>query len=149
MYLPDTNVWLALVLSGHEFHGVARGWFAAQGGRESVLLCRATQQSFLRLLTVESVMQRYGVPACGNAEAWRIMEGLLADLRIGYGAEPHGVELHWKTFAVRRTASPKLWMDAYLAAFAIAGGHKLITMDQAFAQFSGLDSVILAKSVGS
>ena len=35
-------------------------------------------------------------------------------------------------------ASPKLWMDAYLAAFAIAGGCQLVTTDQGFAQFPSL-----------
>ena len=27
----------------------------------------------------------------------------------------------WRTFATRDTASPKVWMDAYLAAFSVAG----------------------------
>jgi predicted nucleic acid-binding protein len=34
-------------------------------------------------------------------------------------------------------------MDAYLAAFAIAGGHQLITIDTAFRQFDGLDLLVL------
>jgi predicted nucleic acid-binding protein len=34
-------------------------------------------------------------------------------------------------------------MDAYLAAFARAGGHRLVTTDRAFRQFSGVDLVLL------
>jgi predicted nucleic acid-binding protein len=34
-------------------------------------------------------------------------------------------------------------MDAYLAAFALAGGHQMVTNDTAFRQFSGLDLVLL------
>lgn len=53
--------------------------------------------------------------------------------------EPAGLERRWKRLAVRDSASPKLWMDAYLAAFALAGGHRLATTDAAFKQFSSLD----------
>ncbi len=44
------------------------------------------------------------------------------------------------------TASPKLWMDAYMAAFARASGYRLVTTDAAFAQFDGLDLVLLDSS---
>lgn len=39
--------------------------------------------------------------------------------------------------------SPKLWMDAYLAAIAITGGFQLLTTDQGFKQFAGLDLILL------
>jgi predicted nucleic acid-binding protein len=35
-------------------------------------------------------------------------------------------------------------MDAYLAAFAITAGLRLVTTDTAFRQFAGLDHLILA-----
>jgi predicted nucleic acid-binding protein len=35
-------------------------------------------------------------------------------------------------------------MDAYLAAFAQAGGYKMVTFDKDFRQFNGLDLVLLA-----
>jgi len=35
-------------------------------------------------------------------------------------------------------------MDAYLAAFAFAGGHQLVTTDKGFKQFKGLDLVVLS-----
>ncbi|MBI3924942.1 MAG: hypothetical protein HY319_05325 [Armatimonadetes bacterium] len=40
----------------------------------------------------------------------------------------------------------ELWMDAYLAAFAIAGGSRIVTTDFAFKQFPGLDLLILGAS---
>jgi len=143
MNLVDTNVWLALALSKHVFHEAAGDWFAGQSGRGSVLFCRSTQQSFLRLLTTEKLMRLYDLPAMENAGAWGLYEGLRADARIGWAAEPRGVEAVWKRLAARHTASPKLWMDAYLAAFAMAGGHRLITTDKALAQFGGLEVVVL------
>ena len=146
MILPDTNIWLALALSKHDFHFAAGDWFAAQSAPGSVLFCRSTQQSFLRLLTSGQVMRRYGLPPLSNAGAWQVLEGFMADSRIQWVAEPAGVEAQWKALATRRTASPKLWMDAYLAAFAMVGGHQLVTNDQAFKQFQKLDAVVLSKA---
>ena len=39
--------------------------------------------------------------------------------------------------------SPKLWQDAYLAAFAVAAGLSLVTFDQGFRKFRRLQSIIL------
>lgn len=49
--------------------------------------------------------------------------------------EPVELEPVWKKLALRETASPKLWMDAYLAAFALAGRYRMVTTDAAFRQF--------------
>lgn len=38
----------------------------------------------------------------------------------------------WRTFADLGTASPKVWMDGYLAAFAVAGGLRMVTLDADF-----------------
>jgi len=59
--------------------------------------------------------------------------------------EPAELEPLWKKLAVRGTASPKLWMDAYLAAFALAGRFQMVTTDVAFRQFRGLDLLILGQ----
>ena len=77
----------------------------------------------------------------------RAYEALLADDRIVLRAEePAGLKPRWKRMAIRDTASPKLWMDAYLAAFALAGGYRMVTTDAAFKQFGGLDLVLLGKA---
>jgi uncharacterized protein len=83
-------------------------------------------------------------PPLTNREAWRVYEAFLADDRIALQAdEPAGVERLWKELAMRGTASPKLWMDAYLAAFALAGRYSMVTTDAAFRQFRGLDPLVL------
>jgi hypothetical protein len=75
-----------------------------------------------------------------------VYEAFLADDRIACRAdEPVGLEPSWKELAVRKTASPKLWMDAYLAAFARAGRYSLVTTDAAFRQFRGLDLLVLGQ----
>jgi predicted nucleic acid-binding protein len=73
-------------------------------------------------------------------------EAFLADERIGWAEEPSGLELSWKRLAGTSKASPKLWMDAYLAAFAMSAGYQLVTTDKAFKHFKGLDLLVLSKS---
>lgn len=145
MILADTNFWLALSLSKHDFHRAARDWFDQQSAATSVLFCRSTQQSYLRLLTTDGVMRLYGIPAMTNAAAWDVYEGFQADCRSGFAQEPGTMEARWKRNADRGSASPKLWMDAYLAAFATAGGFKLVTTDTGFRQFKDFDPIVLSK----
>lgn len=143
MTLVDTNVWLALVLTGHSHHGTASRWFSEQARPGDILFCRATQTALLRLLTTGPVLAPYGVLPLTNEEAWHVYDRLAADARIGFACEPPGIEEHWKRLASRATPSPKLCMDAYLAAFALAAGHQLVTTDAAFRQFEALDLMVL------
>ncbi|HKH45633.1 MAG TPA: TA system VapC family ribonuclease toxin [Thermoanaerobaculia bacterium] len=146
MVLCDSNVWLALALSKHSHHIAARKWLETVEEPASILFCRATQQTFLRLLTNASVLGSYGNPPLTNRQAWSAYEALLDDDRIAFRAdEPAGVEPLWKELAVRETASPKLWMDAYLSAFALAGRYRMVTTDAGFRQFRGLDLLVLGQ----
>lgn len=143
--LIDSNVWLALALSAHVHHGAARAWLDTVDQPASVLFCRATQQTFLRLLSNRAVLAPYGNPPLTNREAWAAYRALEADDRVVLRAdEPAGLASRWAEFAVRDTASPKLWMDAYLAAFAASGGYRLVTTDSGFRQFDGLEVLLLA-----
>jgi toxin-antitoxin system PIN domain toxin len=141
--LCDSNVWLALALSEHGHHSAAAEWLDEVDESASVAFCRATQQALLRLLTSASVLAAYGDPPLTNNEAWAVYEALAADDRIVMREEPAGLTPRWKAFALRETASPKLWMDAYLAAFAVTSGDRMVTTDAAFRQFDGLDLRVL------
>lgn len=143
MTLPDTNVWLALTLSKHSHHAAAVSWLDSRDEPESVAFCRATHQSFLRLLTTAAIMALYGNAPLTNAQAWAAFDAFLADDRVVFQAEPPGVVTIWKRLACRRTSSPKLWMDGYLAAVATASGAQLVTTDQAFLQFQDLDVLVI------
>ncbi len=144
MNLCDANIWLALALSRHIHHKKARRWFQSVAEPRTILFCRATQQTLLRLLTNSSVLAPYGNPPLTNAQAWKAYEAFAADDRVALRIDvPPQLESRWKQLAARHTASPKLWMDAYLAAFAITGGLRLVTTDDAFRQFAGLDHLVL------
>jgi uncharacterized protein len=143
MLLADSNIWLALAIANHVFHSTARDWFSRTKNTETVVFCRATQQSFLRLLSTSSVFAPYGLPPLSNNLAWATYERFLADNRIRFVQEPRRFESVWKRLSDNKKPSPKLWMDAYLAAFAIAGNFSLITTDKGFKQFRELDLVLL------
>ncbi len=142
MHLVDSNIWFALHVTVHQFHRPAHDWLNGRGTHEA-LFCRCTQQTFLRLVTMRSSMQLYGLPPLGNKDAWTAFEMLRADTRAGWAEEPPGLDPIWKRFSSDPRPSPNFWMDAYLAAFAIAGGYKLVTADKGFKQFKNLDLVLI------
>lgn len=141
MKLLDVNLWLALVLSKHSHHQAALAWLEREEMPASLCFCRTTQQGLLRLLTTSEVLNLYGNPPLTNPEAWNVMEQFMEDERIIFLDEPEGIEKTWKTLALRGTASPKLWMDAWLAAFALCASLQMITTDKAFSQFKDLKVV--------
>lgn len=147
MNFCDSNVWLALALSKHHHHTAAREWLDSIEEPSAVHFCRATQQTFLRLLTNAAVLSPYGNSPLTNHEAWVAYEALLTDDRIVFREdEPIGIEPLWRDFAARGTVSPKLWMDAYLAAFSLAGRYQMVTTDGGFRQFRRLDLLVLGRS---
>lgn len=144
MNLCDVNVWLALVLSAHVHHHAVRRWYESVTAASSVLFCRITQQALLQLLTNAAVLAPYGNPPLTNTQAWTVYEQLAASDRVALRTdEPAGLERAWKQYATRDNASPKLWTDAYLAAFAAAAGLRIVTTDVAFQQFTGVQHLVL------
>ncbi len=130
--LLDSNVWVAATFSSHEFHGIAMDVLRHANRSQLVLLCRATEMSFLRLITSTRLLARYGASGMTNRHALAVVSGLKAHPGIGWADEPPGTVALWRRLADRETASPKVWMDAYLAAFAIAGSLRLVTLDTDF-----------------
>jgi len=142
--LCDVNIWLALTLSGHPHAAAARRWFEGEAAPGGILFCRATQRAYLRLLTNPAVLAPYGNLPLTNRAAWSAYQALRADDRVMLRAdEPPGLEGRWRELATRDAASPKLWMDAYLAAFALSAGCRMVTTDEAFRQFAGLDLLLI------
>ncbi|WP_145291408.1 hypothetical protein [Pirellulimonas nuda] len=77
-------------------------------------------------------------------QAWDAYDLLYTDPRVSYADEPLGIEQHWRTFSQRETFSPKLWNDAYLAAFALAATMELVTFDQGCAMHHPAGCTVLS-----
>jgi toxin-antitoxin system PIN domain toxin len=129
MYLLDVGVWLAAVWAKHVHHPVVKMWFDQQS--QSLVLCRVTQMSLLRLLSNPAVV---GADVVSRAAAWGVVDALQADKRVTWSDEPGHIEPIWRTMSARDDNSHKLWIDDYLAAFAQAGQLTLATLDGALAK---------------
>ena len=70
----------------------------------------------------------------------------MANPAIGHRDEPRDIAISWPRNAIRSAPSPKIWMDAYLTAFAIGAKLTLVTFDRDFDAYlsSGLDLHLLA-----
>jgi toxin-antitoxin system PIN domain toxin len=139
-HLCDSNVFVALVISRHLHHSVALKWFDALPDGDTATFCRMTQNSFLRLLTTDEFMRPYTLT---NAKALATYRTMLKDARVEFMVEPPGLEEGWLSAASISKMSPKLWMDAYLAAFSRLSGARFVTFDKAFRQFGELDLLLL------
>jgi uncharacterized protein len=122
MLLPDVNVWIALAFATHVHHAAAKNWFDGMPGG-LFFFCRMTQQGFLRLATDPRALLSEAVPL---AEAWNMYDAILRDARVSFSDEPVGVEPIWRGYTQGETFTPKVWNDAFLAAFAEAAGYELV-----------------------
>jgi toxin-antitoxin system PIN domain toxin len=148
VFLVDTSVWIAQTFAAHPNHVAAAAALAQATEQQPALFCRATQQSFLRLVSTPAIFQRYGVMGITNEDALAMLERFLALSNVAYRDEPAGLVPQWHQLARRRDAAPKVWMDAYLAAFAMAADLTLVTLDADFHQYAaaGLKAQVLAGS---
>lgn len=139
--LFDTNVWVAAIFPSHLFHMKAQQVLQQATPAEPAVFCRSTQQSFLRLASTPTLLKAYGAEGLTNHDALLALSALQALPQVCEREEPPGTLLLWHRLAAHDTASPKVWMDAYLAAFAISGGLRMVTLDRDFKNFvpQGLD----------
>ena len=131
----DVNVLLALVTERHAQHARCATWWQARDPAQPLLICREVQAGLLRLLVNRAVMRE---DALKLPQAWALYVSLLRCGGFARVLEPRGVDVVWERLCRLFGHAPKVVMDAYLAAFAIAGGYTLVTLDEAFSQFAGL-----------
>jgi uncharacterized protein len=143
--LFDTSVWLAAIFERHTFHGIARQALQQATLKQPAVFCRATQQSVLRLTSTAGIAKTYGEPPLTNRGALMTLDALHALPQVTWRDEAPGVFEQWRTLAALDSASPKVWMDAYVAAFAMQAGLQMVTLDRDFKNFvkQGLDLKLL------
>ena len=84
-YLPDVNVWFALMQVRHQHHAIAQSWMRALAEPDQICFCRPTQQGLFRLTTTTVVMKQYAADPVSNATAWNNCTLWLTDPLIPSG----------------------------------------------------------------
>ncbi len=133
MDLPDVNIWLALIDENHSLHASARRYWEEDSSTPKAF-CRITMLGFVRLGTQPRILS--GVLT--SQEAWALYREFLAHPLLSFIPEPEDIEVYLSAFTDRPFFPGRLWTDAYLAAFAISAGCRLVSFDSDFASFSGL-----------
>ena len=144
--LCDVNFLLPLCNEQHEHHTVAKTRLTATSGAGQLVVCRTSQLGLLRLLSNPAAMKEN---VCTTDETWQVLDTLMADDRFLYRDEPAGLEAKLREFTRGFSFSPKLWQDAYLAAFAVNAGLGFVTFDRGFYKFAGLRPEILHELSGA
>lgn len=133
--LVDVNVVLALLVPRHEHHRRVMRWFDGLAAGDAAL-CRFVQLGVVRLLANRVVMREFAVPVSAG---WSLIEELLGDERFEFAGEPAGIASLLPDLFRQRGSGGGVVSDAYLAAFALASSHELVTMDTGFRGFRGLE----------
>lgn len=131
LIFPDVNVWLSISYPIHTHHTSALAWFNGLEPEANLAFCRHTQLGFFRLMTTASIM---GVDVKSQLECWNIYDRWILPGKARLLSEPPSLEPRLRRLTVGDRATPKLWADAYLAAFAAAAKVPLVTFDRALAE---------------
>lgn len=133
--LPDVNVWLAFSFADHVHHQRARRyWYDESAGQ--LAFCRVTALGFLRLSTNTKAM--HGQPLT-VPQAWQAYRTFRRLPEVLFAAEPGDCETWLERWVQGNRFTPQGWTDAYLAAYAMGAGLRLVSFDGGFEGFDGLD----------
>lgn len=143
--LFDTNIRMALTFPTHPHHELAVTTLGNCATDNPACFCRFPQQSFLSHITSAQWVRTCQSPEISNRNAIAILTGYLERPFVGFREESPGTSECRLRMADRNSASPKLWMDAYLTASSISGNLRLDNFDSDFRQFEsqGLDLLLL------
>ena len=128
--LPDINVWLALYFDGHGHHASANRWYRSLDPTPPLVFCRETQLGLFRLLSTDVVMDGNGHT---QRQCWRIFDEWVENDQARFLDEQPGMTKLLRNKTSDEVVAPKMWMDAYLSAFAEAANLILVTYDRALA----------------
>lgn len=136
--LPDVNVWLALSAPSHPHHAAAQAYWQQQE-LPAVWFNRVTMLALLRLLCQPKVM---GSATVSLPKAAAVFDRFMAMPEVGFLGEPErcaALFLRMVDGTEGDSPAPNLVTDMYLAAFAKAGGLRLVTFDRDFLRFEDLN----------
>ncbi len=135
MDLPDVNLWLAFTDPNHSHHTAARHYWDELRS-DSIGFCRVTMLGLMRLATSKTVMQ--GRPFT-QGDIWGIYQTYLAMPVVRLLPEQTNLDSTFSALTDAPDFPRRLWTDAYLAAFAITSGCRLVSFDADFSRFPQLN----------
>jgi uncharacterized protein len=138
--LPDLNVWLALAVTEHPHHRAAQAYWREEAAAR-VWFCRVTMLGLVRLLAQPKLM---GEATLSLRDAYDAYLRFAALPEVSLCTEPASCEQLLASLLEPATPA-RLWTDAYLAAFALAGGMRLVTFDRDFARFDAVPRLQLSE----
>lgn len=137
--LPDVNVWLALAVQQHPHHDAAQAYWRGAAAQR-LWFCRVTMMGLVRLLTQPKLMGPGALDAVPALAAYDRFAGLP---EVGLYSEPLGCDTNLRRLTAAGLPA-RLLTDAYLAAFATSANLRLVSFDQDFTRFAGLQLLRLA-----
>ena len=130
LLLPDINVWVALNFDQHTHHAAAKQWYEDVPDASTLTFCRQTQLGLFRILATSAVM---GERVFAQMACWQLFDQWVGTGQVAWAEEPGDLGGLLRRSTSSTETAPKVWMDAYLAAFAEAGHFRLVTFDRALA----------------
>ena len=134
--LPDVNVWLALTNPDHAFHDRAARYWNEGMHSGGIAFCRITMLGFLRLMTNAKAMAD---KPFGHQEAWEIYGTYRGLPEVRFLHEGPDIETRFRDLDFPQ----RMWTDAYLAAFALTAGCRIVSFDRDFSRFNDLELLLL------
>lgn len=136
-YFLDANIWVAATFPGHSHHGPAMDFLYERSYHDPAWLSSKTSIAWMRLVSTNAISSYYNSPEFSNKAALEILNGWLKQPEIQYmDKEPDGTFEKWKQLSSSPLPSPKIWMDAYIAAIAIEANLPLVTFDKGFQAYA-------------
>lgn len=71
--------------------------------------------------------------ALSQEQCWRIFDEWINSGEAIFAGEPDGLDANLRIRTTEKRATPKVWADAYLAAFSETANLTLVTFDKALA----------------
>lgn len=132
--LLDASVWLPLSVPDHVHHARALQYWREEASEE-MAFCRITALALLRHLTNPRIV---GPGALDGTGAWRALKAWLSQAGVRIRDEPAALDEWLERWSATCDLRGGNWTDAYLAAFAAAGGYRLVAFDGDFRRYAGL-----------
>lgn len=133
--LLDASVWLPLSAPDHVHYPRARRYWDEEAADE-LAFCRVTALSLLRHLTNPRILAE---AALDGGAAWRALRTWLTLPQIVLLGEPAGLDELLAQWAEQLNLRGGQWTDAYLAAFAVASGCRLVAFDSDFRRYPAVE----------